>query len=203
MIAKISTGPSDSFHRDEQNPGQDQAHFQYPLVHVSRITERTGATHMPQQIDVRDHRKCNDHDSLSSSRRGSRRIVTMILRRLCRNVDVSPDKERSEKIRLGSFRQWRYIDNRSTYISTEIVVARYRGVSRATGKANLARAGLTARCAWQHGLATAKSRRRAGCRVRSSGRRQSCGECDRANSHPAKTATEEERPAEWGWWQGT
>ena len=68
---------------------------------------------MPQQIDVRDHRKCNDHDSLRSSRRGSRRIVTMILRRLCRNVDVSPDKERSEKIRLGSFRQWLYIDNRS------------------------------------------------------------------------------------------
>ena len=34
-------------------------------VHVSRITERTGATHMPQQIDVRDHRKCHDHDSLS------------------------------------------------------------------------------------------------------------------------------------------
>lgn len=141
---------------------------------------------MPQQIDVSDHRKCNDHDSLRSSRRGSRRIVTMILRRLCRNVDVSPDKEGSEKIRLGSFRQWRYIDNRSTYISTEIVVARYRGVSRATGKANLARAGLTARCARQHGVVTAKSRRRAGCRVRSSGRRQSCGECDRANSHPAE-----------------
>jgi hypothetical protein len=51
---------------------------------------QSGATHMPQQIDVRDHRKCNDHDSLRSSRRGSRRIVTMILRRLCRNVDVSP-----------------------------------------------------------------------------------------------------------------
>ena len=31
MIANISTGPSDSFHRDEQNPGQDQAHFQYPF----------------------------------------------------------------------------------------------------------------------------------------------------------------------------
>jgi hypothetical protein len=106
---------------------------------------------MPQQIDVRDHRKCNDHDSLRSSRRGSRRIVTMILRRLCRNVDVSPDKERSEKIRLGSFRQWRYIDNRSTYISTEIVVARYRGVSRATGKANLARGPHGALCpaAWR------------------------------------------------------
>ena len=133
-----------------------------------------------------DQRKCNDHDSLRISQRGSRRIVTMILRRLCRNVDVSPDKERSEKIRLGSFRQWRYIDNRSTYISTEIVVARYRGVSRATGKANLVRAGLTARCARQHGVAKAKSRRRAGCRVRSSGRRQSCGECDRANSHPAE-----------------
>lgn len=73
------TGPSDSFHRDEQNPGQDQVHFQYPLVHVSRITERTGATHMPQQIDVRDHRKCNDHDSLKISQHGSRRIVTMIV----------------------------------------------------------------------------------------------------------------------------
>jgi hypothetical protein len=48
-------------------------------VHVSRITERTGATHMPQQIDVRDHRKCNDHDSLSISQPGSRRIVTMIV----------------------------------------------------------------------------------------------------------------------------
>ena len=117
---------------------------------------------------------------------------------LCRNVDVRPDKERSEKIRLGSFRQWRYIDNRSTYISTEIVVARYRGVSRATGKANLARAGLTARCARQHGVATAKSRRRAGCRVRSSGRRQSCGECDRANSHPAENGNRREGPAEWG-----
>jgi len=150
-----------------------------------------------------DQRKCNDHDSLRISQRGSRRIVTMILRRLCRNVDVSPDKERSEKIRLGSFRQWRYIDNRSTYISTEIVVARYRGVSRATGKANLVRAGLTARCARQHGVAKAKSRRRAGCRVRSSGRRQSCGECDRANRTLRKTATEEEGPAEWGWWQRT
>ena len=106
---------------------------------------------MPQQIDVRDHRKCNDHDSLRSSRRGSRRIVTMILRRLCRNVDVGPDKERSEKIRLGSFQQWRYIDNRSIYISTEIVIARYRGVSRATGKANLARAPHGALCpaAWR------------------------------------------------------
>jgi hypothetical protein len=77
MIAKISTGSSDSFHRDEQNPGQDQAHFQYLLV--PRITERTGATHMPQQIDVRDHRKSNDHDSLSISQHGSRRIVTMIV----------------------------------------------------------------------------------------------------------------------------
>lgn len=34
---------------------------------------------MPQQIDVRDHRKCNDHDSLSISQHGSRRIVTMIV----------------------------------------------------------------------------------------------------------------------------
>jgi hypothetical protein len=48
-------------------------------VHVSRITERTGATYMPQQIDVRDHRKCNDHDSLSISQHGPRRIVTMIV----------------------------------------------------------------------------------------------------------------------------
>jgi hypothetical protein len=24
---------------------------------------QSGATYMPQQIDVRDHRKCNDHDS--------------------------------------------------------------------------------------------------------------------------------------------
>jgi hypothetical protein len=34
---------------------------------------------MPQQIDIRDHRKCNDHDSLSISQHGSRRIVTMIV----------------------------------------------------------------------------------------------------------------------------
>ena len=55
---------------------------------------------MPQQIDVRDHRKCNDHDSLSISQHGSRRIVTMILRRLCRNVDVSPDKQQADNLRF-------------------------------------------------------------------------------------------------------
>jgi hypothetical protein len=61
---------------------------------------QSGATHMPQQIDVRDHRKCNDHDSFRISQRGSRRIVTMILRRLCRNVDVSPDKEQADNLRF-------------------------------------------------------------------------------------------------------
>jgi hypothetical protein len=53
---------------------------------------------MPQQIDVRDHRKCNDHDSLSISQHGSRRIVTMSLRQLCRNVDVSPDKQQADNL---------------------------------------------------------------------------------------------------------
>src|SRR5690242_19620327 len=52
------------------------SHCQYLLVHVSRIS--AGATHMPQQIVVRDHRKCNDQDSLRISQRGSRRIVTMV-----------------------------------------------------------------------------------------------------------------------------
>jgi hypothetical protein len=27
---------------------------------------QSGATHMPQQIDVRDHRKCNDHDNFKN-----------------------------------------------------------------------------------------------------------------------------------------
>jgi hypothetical protein len=114
------------------------------------------------------------------------RIVTMILRRLCRNVDVSPTRRGLRK--FGSVRFGNgdiSTTGRHTYrqrSSLQGIV----GVSRATGKANLARAGLTARYARQHGVATAKSRRRAGCRVRSSGRRQSCGECDRANSHPAE-----------------
>lgn len=90
MIEKISTGPSDSFHRDEHNPGQEQAHFQYPLVHVFRITERTGATNMPRQIDVRGHRKCNDHDSLSISQHGSRGIVrTIVCRHSSQYVGIS------------------------------------------------------------------------------------------------------------------
>jgi hypothetical protein len=47
---------------------------------------------MPQQIDVRDHRKCNDHDSLSISQHGSRRIVAMIV------VDIAPSMS---EYRLG------------------------------------------------------------------------------------------------------
>ncbi len=77
-------------------------------------------------------------------------------------------------------------------------LARARRGLRATGKANSARAGLTARCARQHGVATAKSRRRAGCRVRSSGRRQSCGECDRANSHSAENGNRREGACRMG-----
>ena len=151
---------------------------------------------MPQQIDVRDHRKCNDHDSLrirsaAPDARDAEPFGT------CVEMSTLARTRRGLR-KFGSLRQWRYIDTRSTYISTEIVVARCRGVSRATGKANLARTGLTARCAGQHGVPTAKSRRRAGCRVRSSGRRQSCGECDRANSHPAETGNRRGGPAEWG-----
>jgi hypothetical protein len=100
--------------------------------------------------------------------------------------------------KFGSVRFARAMYRQQVDISTEIVVARYRGVSRATGKANLARAGLTARCSRQHGAATAKSRRRAGCHVRSSGRRQSCGVCECANSHPAKNGNRRGRACRMG-----
>ena len=55
---------------------------------------------MPQQIDVRDHRKCNDHDSLRISQRGSKRIVTLSLRHCVEMSTLAPDKEQADNLRF-------------------------------------------------------------------------------------------------------
>src|SRR5262245_20283306 len=77
MVGKISTGPSDSFIATNKIRVKSKRTSNTPWFMCLEL--QSGATHMPQQIDVRDHRKCNDHDSLSISQRGSRRIVTMIV----------------------------------------------------------------------------------------------------------------------------